>query len=206
MLARLQVDATALRVGCIMCKHVVKVISLSQGADAQIIQALGTQAGTSMQGLDKLHSNTAAQPQTEIDPSAELEDVFALTCAEPKQEPATAPMSAPAPAPAPSRDSAACQKQARLSRGCGTWSLRNEEMQQNLVSHLNRTEGTLAGIQASHQNGSAHPMARLSKVQDTWGNSLVRRKVMGLDAAYPKSKRSTTAAQQAAAGLSAEPG
>ena len=80
----------------------------------------------------------------------------------------------------------------------------NEEMQQHLVSHLNRTEGTLAGIQASHQNGSAHPMARLSKVQDTWGNSLVRRKVMGLDAAYPKSKRSTTAAQQAAAGLSAE--
>ena len=63
MLARLQVDATALRVGCIMCKHVVKVISLSQGyTDAQIIQALGTRAGTSMQGLDKLHSNTAAQP------------------------------------------------------------------------------------------------------------------------------------------------
>ena len=207
MLARLQLDATALRVGCIMCKHVVKVISLGQRADAQIIQALGTRAGTSMQGLDKLHSNTAAQPQTEIDPLAELEDVFALTCAEPEQEPATAPMSAPAPAP--SHDSAACQKQVRLSRGCGTWSLRNEEMQQNLVSHLNRTEGTLAGIQASHQNGSAHPMARLSKVQDTWGNSLVRRKVMGLDAAYPKSKRSTTAAQQAAAeaaGLSAEPG
>jgi len=30
--------------------------------DAQIILALGTQAGTNMQGLDKLHSNTAAQP------------------------------------------------------------------------------------------------------------------------------------------------
>ena len=50
-------------------------------------------------------------------------------------------------------------------------------------------------------------MGRLSKVQDTWGNSLVRKKVMGLDAAYPKSKRSKTAQQQAAAdaGPSAEP-
>ena len=207
------IDAGKVTAGCncpqgrlyYMCKHVVKVISLSQGfPDAQIIQALGTRAGTSMQGLDKLHSNTAAQPQTEVDPLAELEDVFALTCAEPEQEPATAPMSAPAPAP--SHDSAACQKQVQTAVK-RMWDMvaDNEEMQQHLVSHLNRTEGTLAGIQASHQNGSAHPMARLSKVQDTWGNSLVRRKVMGLDAAYPKSKRSTTAAQQAAAGLSAEP-
>ena len=64
-----------------MCKHVVKGISLSQGyTGAQIIQALGTRAGTSMQGLHKLHSNTAAQPQTKVDPLAELEDMFALTC------------------------------------------------------------------------------------------------------------------------------
>ena len=43
-----------------MCKHVVKVVRLSQGyTAAQISIALGTRAGTSMQGLDKLHSNIA---------------------------------------------------------------------------------------------------------------------------------------------------
>ncbi len=46
------------------------VISLSQGyTDAQIILALGTRIGTSMQGLDKLHSNTASQPQKQLDPA-----------------------------------------------------------------------------------------------------------------------------------------
>ena len=75
-----------------MCEYVVKVISLSQGyTDAQIIQALGTRAGTSMQGLHKLHSNTAGQPQTQVDPPlADLEDIFAVTSAEPEQEPAAA--------------------------------------------------------------------------------------------------------------------
>lgn len=55
--------------------------------------------------------------------------------------------------------------------------------------------------------GSAHPMARLSKDQDTGGNSYVRRQVMELDAACLKSKRSKTAQHQAAAeaGQSAEP-
>ena len=37
--------------------------------------------------------------------------MFALTCAEPEQEPAAAPVSVPVSAPAPSHDSAACQKQ-----------------------------------------------------------------------------------------------
>ena len=56
-----------------MCKHVVKVISVSQGYTvAQIILANGTRAGTSMQGLDKLHSNTAAQPQKQLDPLESL--------------------------------------------------------------------------------------------------------------------------------------
>lgn len=186
-----------------MCKHVVKVISLSQGyTDAQIIQALGTRAGTSMQGLHKLHSNTAGQPQTQVDPLADLEDMFALTSAEPEQEPAAASV----PVPAPGHDSAACQKQVEttVQRMLGMVA-DSEELQQHLVSHLNRTEGTLARIQASHQNGSAHPMASLSRVQDTWGNSLVRRRVMGLDAAYPKSKRSKTAQLPAEAGQSAEP-
>lgn len=82
----------------------------------------------------------------------------------------------------------------------------NPEMQQHLFSQLNRAEGDLARTQASHQNGSAHPMATLSRVQDTWGNSLARKKVLGLDAGYPKSKRSKTAQQPVAgqAGPSAE--
>ncbi len=83
----------------------------------------------------------------------------------------------------------------------------NPEMQQHLVSHLNRAEGDLARTQASHQNGSAHPLATFSRVQDTWGNSLARKSVLGLDAGYPKPKRSKTAQQPAAGqeGPSAEP-
>ncbi|DBA70116.1 TPA: hypothetical protein ACH3X2_012275 [Trebouxia sp. C0005] len=46
----------------------------------------------------------------------------------------------------------------------------NPEMQQHLVSHLNRAKGDLAKTQASHQNGSAHPTATLSRVRDTWGH------------------------------------
>ncbi len=69
----------------------------------------------------------------------------------------------------------------------------NPEMQQHLVSHLNRAEGDLARTQASHQNGSTHPMAILSRVQDTWANSLTRKRVLGLDVGYPKSKHSTAA-------------
>jgi len=190
-----------------MCKHVVKVISLSQGyTDAQIILALDTRAGTSMQGLDKLHSNTAAQPQKQLDPLAELEDVLALASMEPEQEAAAAPATAPASAPA--HDSAACQHQVQTVVG-RMWDMvvDNPEMQQHLVSHLNRAEGDLARTQASHQNGSAHPTAVLSRVQDTWGNSLARKRVLGLDAGYPKSKRSKTAQQPEAgqAGPSAGP-
>ena len=54
-----------------MCvnKHVVKVSSFAQeDTDAGIIQELApelAQAGRSVQGPDKLHSNTAAQPQTQ---------------------------------------------------------------------------------------------------------------------------------------------
>ena len=59
MLGSPQPDALAPMDCCHLYKHVVKVISLSQGyTDAQIILALGTRAGTIMQGLDKLHSNT----------------------------------------------------------------------------------------------------------------------------------------------------
>ena len=192
----------------------VKVSSLSQGyTDAQIIQALGTRADTSMQGLHKLRSNTAAQPQTKVNPLAKLEDMFALTCAEPEQESAAAPLPVPASAPAPSHDSAACHKQVETAVK-RMWDMvaDNEEMQQHLVSHQNRTAGTLAGIQASHKNGSAHPMARLSKVQDpgatlwsekrSWGCKQMIQEECNFGCSLPKVK-----AQQAAAepGQSAEP-
>ena len=71
-----------------------------------------------------------------------------LTCAEAEQESATALVSALALAS--SHNSAACQQQVQTAvkmmwnRVAG-----NEDMQQHLVSHLGRTEGTLAGIQAS---------------------------------------------------------
>ena len=105
-----------------------------------------------MQGLHKLHSNTASQPQTQVNPLADLEDMFALTSAEPEQEPAAASV----PVLAPGHDSAACQQQVEttVQRMLGMVA-NNEELQQPLVSHLNKTEGTLARIQANHQNGSA---------------------------------------------------
>ena len=180
-----------------MCKHVVKVIMVSQGyTGAQIIQALGTRAGTSLQGLGKLHSNTASQAETQLDPLAQLEDTLALTAEEPEQEAATASQLVPAsaPVPAPSHDSVACQQQVETTVK-RMWDMvaDNEEMQQHPVSQLNRTEGALSKIQASHQNGSAHPMARLSRVQDTWGNSLARKKVIGLDAEVQAQQDSTAA-------------
>lgn len=108
-----------------MCKHVVKVISLGQiHTDAQIVLALGTRAGTSMRGLDKLHSNYAAQAQRQLDPLSELADVLALTSLELEQEAAAAPATAPASgsAPAPAHDSAACQHQVQSGTVVGRYS------------------------------------------------------------------------------------
>ena len=45
-----------------LCKHMMKVVSLSSGySGAQIIQALGMRAGSSLQGFDKLQCNTVTQ-------------------------------------------------------------------------------------------------------------------------------------------------
>ncbi|DBA66248.1 TPA: hypothetical protein ACH3X2_002508 [Trebouxia sp. C0005] len=123
---------------------------------------------------------------------------------ESEQEAAAAPASAPAPA----HDSAARQHQVQTVVGrMRDMVAGNPEMQQHLDSHLNRAEGDPARTQASHQNGSAHPMATLSRVQDTWGNSIARKRVFGLDAGYLKSKHSKIAQQSEAgqAGPSAEP-
>ena len=126
--------------------------------------------------------------------------MLALTCAKPEQEAAaaTVPARASASVPAPSHNSAACQQQVLTTvnrmlnmvadngrvRCSSTWSVTSTGL-----------EGALAGIQASRQNGTAHSMAILSRVQDTWGSSLVRKKVVGLDAGFPKSKCSKTTQQ-----------
>ena len=45
-----------------VCKHVVKVIALSQGvSSAEIILAVGTRAGTSQQGLFDLYIGSMGQ-------------------------------------------------------------------------------------------------------------------------------------------------
>ena len=55
------------------------------------------------------------------------------------------------------------------------------DMQLHMLSYVNKTEGALARIQASNIAGTAHPMApRLSKVQDSWGNSVMRKQTIGL--------------------------
>ena len=164
----------------------------------QIIQALGTRAGTSQAGLSKLHCNASrTQAETSTDALTELEASLALTSTEPEEElAAKAAPAAAAAAAVPAHDSAACQQQVQAATN-RMWEMvaGSDELQQHLVSQLNRTEGVLASIQASHQTGTAHPMARLSRVQDTWGNSLVRKKTFGLDKGYPKSKRIKTAQQ-----------
>ena len=71
-----------------ICKHMVKVISVSEGySGAQIIQALGTRAGTSQAGLSKLHCNASrTQAETSTDALTELEASLALTSTEPEEE------------------------------------------------------------------------------------------------------------------------
>ena len=88
----------------------VKVISISQGlSGAQIIQALGTRAGSTQEGLANLYSKTAPEPLPQTDALIELDSTFDLTSSEPKA--AAQPAPAPAPIPAPAHDSAACHQQ-----------------------------------------------------------------------------------------------
>ena len=62
-----------------LCKDMVKVVSLTSGCfGAQIIQALGTRAGSSLQGFDKLQCNTVTQPDGSCDQMAELKERFAF--------------------------------------------------------------------------------------------------------------------------------
>ena len=172
-----------------MCKHVFKVIALSQRVSgAEIILALGTRPGTNQQGLSNLYNSTVGQHQTKPDDLAELHSTFQLECDEQETgDVAQADSAAPA---APVHDSTACQQQiqASCSRLCSMVE-DDPDMQLHLLSYVNKTEGALARIQASNIAGTAHPMApRLSKVQDSWGNSVVRKRTIGLDG-FPKAKR-----------------
>lgn len=63
----------------------ITVISISQGfSGAQIIQALGTRAGSSQQGLAHLYSNAASEPLPQTDALTELDSTFALSSSEPE--------------------------------------------------------------------------------------------------------------------------
>jgi len=114
-----------------------------------------------------------------------------------------APVPAPASIPAPAHDSTACHQQIQTAVN-RMWDMAagDAEMQQHLLSQINSLEGKLAAIQASHATGTAHPMATLSTVQDTWGNSLVRKRTIGLDG-FPKSKRRKT--EQPASAAASQP-
>ena len=73
----------------------MKVVSLSSGySGAQIIQALGTHAGSSLQSFDKLQCNIVTQTDGSGDQMAELEERFALTDfqSEPKPPPKHLPV------------------------------------------------------------------------------------------------------------------
>lgn len=168
-----------------LCKHMMKVLAMRKNVSgAEIILAFGIRAGTSQEGLLHLHNSSTAQHQPGQDALAQLDDMYELNCSESASQAAVEVVSA-APT-APSHDSAICQREieAAHSRMCDMVA-GDPEMQQHLLSHMNRAEGALARIQASHATGTAHPMAVLSRVQDSWGNSIVRKNWSGC---LPKGK------------------
>ena len=180
------------------------MISISQGlSGGQIILALGTRAGSSQAGLANLHSSTVSQPQSKAHALTELDSIYGLSGSEPEPDTAAKPKPAPAAVPAPLHDSTACHQQIQTAVSRMRDMVADDaEMQQHLLSQVNSLEGKLAAIQASHATGTTHPMAALSRVPHTWGNSLIRKKTIGLDG-FPKSKRRKTA-QPAAASQPAE--
>ena len=65
--------------------------------------------------------------------------------------------------------------------------------------------GSIAKIKANSVLGTAHPMAVLDRVQDSWGNSLVRKKTVGLDGFPKQHKRQKAGNSDTAAELDAHP-
>ncbi|DBA98273.1 TPA: hypothetical protein ACH3X1_001194 [Trebouxia sp. C0004] len=72
-----------------ICKHMMKVVSLTtQYSGAQIIQALGTRAGSTLQGFDKLQCKLSNQSDNSNDQMAQLEQQFALDSSDDQAKPA----------------------------------------------------------------------------------------------------------------------
>ena len=186
-----------------LCKHMMKVVSLSTGhSGAEIIQALGTRAGSSLQGLGKLQSSTSTQADSSSDQMAELEGHFALDSSD----------SQPKPAPKPQQrkqqthDSAACQQQMDTAlKEMFSTVTGNDELEQHMLSKILQMQGSIASIQASNLTGTAHPMAVLDRVKDTWGNSVKRKKTVGLDGFPKQRKRQKPDSSGAAAEQEAQP-
>lgn len=64
-----------------ICKHVVKILTTSQGYSAgEIILALGTWAGNSLDAVSNLHCSTPLHCKSETDALAELDGKIALSC------------------------------------------------------------------------------------------------------------------------------
>ncbi|DBA87933.1 TPA: hypothetical protein ACH3X1_004921 [Trebouxia sp. C0004] len=82
----------------------------------------------------------------------------------------------------------------------------NPQLEQQLISQLRQVKGSIAKIKASNLVGTAHPIAVLYKVQDTWGNSLVRKRTAGLDG-FPKQhkRQKQTGSSHTAAEPEAQP-
>ena len=186
-----------------LCKHMMKVVSLSTGhSGAEIIQALGTRAGSSLQGLGKLQSSTSTQADSSSDQMAELEGHFALDSSD----------SQPKPAPKPQQrkqqthDSAACRQQMDTAlKEMFSTVTGNDELEQHMLSKILQMQGSIASIQASNLTGTAHPMAVLDRVKDTWGNSVKRKKTVGLDGFPKQRKRQKPDSSGAAAEQEAQP-
>ena len=182
-----------------MCKHVVKVVSMSTGySGAQIIQALGTRAGSSLQGLDKLHNSW--HTDTAVDGMTQLQERYALV----SSDTAAKQTDQSRRATQQPHDSVSCQQQIDTAfKELSDEVAGNAQLQQHLLSQLRQVQGSIVTIKAKHATGTAHPSAVLDRVQDDWGNSLVRKKAV-LDG-FPKQRKrqkqagsSDTAAEQVA--------
>ena len=103
-------------------------------------------------------------------------------------------------------DSAACQQQTEsVYRDVLGEVLGNPQMEQHLLSQLHEVRGSIAKIKANSVLGTAHPMTVLDRVQDSWGNYLVRKKTVELDGFPKQRKRQKAGNSDISAELEAQP-
>ena len=70
---------------------------------------------------------------------------------------------------------------------------------------LRQVQGSIATIKASQATGMAHPMVVLDRVQDDWGNSLVRKKAVLYGLPKQRKLQKQAGSSDTAAGQEAEP-